>query len=112
MTDCATDCHCMASTYNKRPGTGPQLAITECTVEKMIAIVVVACTLMLPLVKTLEWRRISDPDALCNDFTRAGYYIRRNYSSSDWLVFLEGGGVCYSAETCNRRYVATVVKCV
>jgi len=67
-------------------------------------IVVLTCTLVLPLVQTLEWRRINDPDALCNDFTRAGYYIRRNYSSSDWLVFLEGGGVCYSAETCNRRY--------
>jgi len=55
-------------------------------------------------VQTLKWKSINNPDALCNDFTRAGYYIRTNDSSSDWVVFLESGGACYSPETCNRRY--------
>ena len=26
----------------------------------------------------------------CNDGTTAGYYIRRNYQSKRWIVFLEG----------------------
>ncbi len=26
----------------------------------------------------------------CNDGTTAGYYIRRNYNSKRWIIFLEG----------------------
>ena len=51
----------------------------------------------------LIWRNISNPEALCNDYTRAGYFIRRNTDSNKWLVFLESGGLCYSTETCNSR---------
>ena len=29
-------------------------------------------------------------DITCNDGTTAGYYIRRNYNSKRWIVFLEG----------------------
>ena len=29
-------------------------------------------------------------DITCNDGTSAGYYIRRNYNSKRWIVFLEG----------------------
>ena len=77
--------------------------VFHCMMQRLS--ILFACTLVLPplAIQALQWRRIGDPEALCNDFTRAGYYIRRNYSSSDWLVFLEGGGACYSAETCNRR---------
>jgi len=60
-------------------------------------------TSVLSSVQALTWRNINNPEALCNDFTRAGYYIHTNDSSSDWVVFFESGGACYSAETCNRR---------
>ena len=48
------------------------------------------------------------PDALCNDGTPAAYYFRpATAPSSDvWLVFLESGGWCYSADTCSRRSAA------
>ena len=29
-------------------------------------------------------------EVVCNDGTSAGYYIRRNYNSKRWIVFLEG----------------------
>ena len=31
-----------------------------------------------------------DHEVTCNDGTSAGYYIRRNYQSKRWIVFLEG----------------------
>ena len=66
-----------------------------------VHLLILICIGMSP--SHVTWNDVKNPDALCNDFTQAGYYIRRNDSSSDWLVFLEGGGACYSAETCNRR---------
>jgi len=81
---------------------------------KVAIVVLLACTGVLTGVQTLSWMRIRNPDALCNDFTPAGYYIRKNDSSSDWVVFLESGGACYSADTCNRRYFVymCVVMCI
>jgi len=73
-------------------------------VKVVLLMLVCTATGVLTRVQALKWRRINNADALCNDFTRAGYYIRTNDSSSDWVVFLESGGVCYSADTCNRRY--------
>ena len=67
-------------------------------------VLVYTVTYVLTRAQALMWRKINNADALCNDFTRASYYIRANDSSSDWVVFLESGGACYSAETCNRRY--------
>ena len=43
--------------------------------------------------------------ALCNDFTTAGYFLRRNSSSSKWLIYLEGGGGCLSVSACNERFI-------
>ena len=51
----------------------------------------------------MVWRNISDTRALCNDFSQAGYFVRTSLSRR-WLVFLEGGGFCSSARSCNRRY--------
>jgi len=56
-------------------------------------------------VESLQWRFVDNSDALCNDFTQAGYYLYSNPLSQNWVVFLEGGGACFSAETCNRRYL-------
>ena len=48
------------------------------------------------------------PDATCNDASRAAYYFRpapnASFTSmSTWVVFLESGSWCYSADTCSRR---------
>ena len=53
---------------------------------------------------TMSWVSASNATALCNDYTRAGFFIRRNESSRDWVVFLESGGLCYNTESCNRRF--------
>jgi hypothetical protein len=52
----------------------------------------------------MAWVSSSNSTALCNDFTRAGFFIRQNPSSRDWVVFLESGGLCYNTESCNRRF--------
>ena len=59
---------------------------------------------------TLVWRNISDTRALCNDFSQAGYFVRTNAGSGRWLVFLEGGGFCSSAASCNLRYFKDEVR--
>ena len=61
--------------------------------------------LIISIGEALQWNEFTNANALCNDFTQAGYYIHRNSSSMDWVVFFESGGACYSAETCNRRYL-------
>lgn len=54
---------------------------------------------------TLVWNTTTNPQALCNDFTKAGYFMTRDRTNSDkWLIFLESGGLCFSNDTCNRRY--------
>ena len=76
----------------------------------------------------LVWHNISQPfqrGALCNDFTGAGYFIRKvkgedissssgsgSYDFEDqrggnrkWIVFLEGGGGCTSPVSCNERFI-------
>ena len=82
---------------------------------------------------SLVWYNITQPfvrGALCNDFTGAGYFIRKvisetelggssgmefleaNFSASEnqggnkkWVIFLEGGGGCTSPVTCNERFI-------
>lgn len=41
--------------------------------------------------------------AQCNDGTPAGYYVRRSNTSSVWIVYLEGGGMCWDADSCAGR---------
>lgn len=52
----------------------------------------------------MRWEPALNDAALCNDFTRAGFFIRRNINSDNWLVFLESGGLCYDRDSCNRRF--------
>ena len=60
----------------------------------------------------LRWTRTSNAGALCNDFTRAGFFHRNatENGAKKWVVFLESGAVCYSNETCNRRYFNSAVR--
>ena len=61
----------------------------------------------------LVWQYADDGDALCNDFTRAGFFHRQAGSGGEqqkWVVFLESGSLCYSSETCNRRYFQSHIR--
>lgn len=78
----------------------------------------------------LVWYNISQPftrGALCNDFTTAGYFIRKDSTQnflepesdigsgfedgmlddvkSKWVIFLEGGGGCTTPISCNERFI-------
>ena len=58
----------------------------------------------------LQWNNLTDVNALCNDYTQAGYYIGPSDTSADWVIFFESGGAYYSATTCNRRYLRREVR--
>lgn len=45
-----------------------------------------------------------DPLALCNDGSPAMFYMQENISSSEWVVYLAGGGWCYDLESCQGRF--------
>src|SRR5262245_26956367 len=47
------------------------------------------------------------PDALCNDGTRAVFYVRRyadDAYSNHWHIHLQGGGNCTTAQSCADRW--------
>ena len=76
--------------------------------------VIVVCPPWLPVIQAqttaasgnsnMVWVSTSNSTALCNDFTQAGFFIRQNLSSKNWVVYLESGGLCYNTESCNRRF--------
>lgn len=43
------------------------------------------------------------PNARCIDGSPAAYYIAANSSSTKWVVWLEGGGLCESLQNCQHR---------
>lgn len=48
----------------------------------------------------------SDPDAVCNDGTRGGYYFSKAVDPNQenvFVVHLPGGGQCYDHESCDER---------
>ena len=61
---------------------------------------------------SLLWKVTDNETALCNDFTRAGFFHRQSNSTAGqkWVVFLESGSLCYSNETCNRRYFQSYLR--
>ncbi|KAL9959098.1 hypothetical protein ACROYT_G036181 [Oculina patagonica] len=74
--------------------------------KKYWFLVAVFCVYCISTAKTsneLQKKYISDPDAICNDNSRAAFYIRPQ-SRKKWVVFFESGGFCASFEDCNERY--------
>ena len=73
---------------------------------------------------SLIWHNITQAvqrGALCNDFSPAGYFVRRNHHiSSDssqpedmfskWVIFLESGGGCTSPRSCNERFIEQSIR--
>ena len=76
------------------------------------------------LSSSLVWHNISraiERGALCNDFSPAGYFIRRNNpissNSTDmedifskWVIFLESGGGCTTPRSCNERFIQQSIR--
>lgn len=52
--------------------------------------------------KLVQFNNIS---VVCNDGSRAGFYLRKNPNSKKWIVFLEGGWHCYDARSCRARWL-------
>ncbi len=80
-----------------------------------VLIILTATSLLVQVAGTnLEWQGLNKsefPAALCNDFTRAGYFMRKSVpESKKWVIFLESGGLCYSSDTCNRRYFHSTIR--
>ncbi|XP_059084295.1 palmitoleoyl-protein carboxylesterase notum1a-like isoform X2 [Tigriopus californicus] len=46
---------------------------------------------------------LTNTNVTCNDGSPSGYYLRRNYQSKRWIVFLEGGWICFDRESCMQR---------
>jgi O-palmitoleoyl-L-serine hydrolase len=46
-------------------------------------------------------------EAVCNDGSPAVYYFRKGsgQGSDNWVIFLGGGGLCYSVRSCNERQI-------
>ncbi|CAH3186192.1 unnamed protein product [Porites evermanni] len=55
-------------------------------------------------VNSLQRRYMSDSDAVCNDNSRATFFIGVQ-SSNKWILFFESGGFCASLVDCNKRYL-------
>ena len=50
-----------------------------------------------------EFRLVRLSNTKCLDGSPAAYYIAENASSSSWVVWLEGGGICRTQEDCEQR---------
>ena len=44
-----------------------------------------------------------EQNTLCNDGSAPVYYTHLNSDSSEWLLYLEGGGDCYNKASCEDR---------
>ena len=75
---------------------------------------VVGITFFMCLMDTasayLTWRFTDNESALCNDFTRAGFFHLNVSDAKKWAIFLESGSLCYSNVTCNQRYFQSQIR--
>lgn len=55
----------------------------------------------------LKRQMLKNTSVTCNDGTTAGYYLRRSPGSKKWIIFLEGGGLCFSPLSCQQRWKVT-----
>ena len=81
------------------------------TSNKMFSLTAIVLGVCSFAAAELTWKFTNNQAALCNDFTRAGFF-HRNVSGAKqkWVVFLESGSLCYSNETCNLRYFQSHIR--
>ena len=53
----------------------------------------------------LRKKYVSHRNGICNDNSRATFYIG-SQNSMKWIIFFESGGFCASFEDCNKRYLS------
>ena len=75
------------------------------TTASMLCNLVVIISALFPSASwaQMRWVNISNPRALCNDFTQAGLFQESYPRSTRWILVLESGGLCFSPKTCNKR---------
>ena len=73
-------------------------------VSILCGLVVVSILLPSASWAQMRWVNISNPRALCNDFTQAGFFQESYPRSTKWIIVLESGGLCFSPQTCNKRF--------
>ena len=75
------------------------------------AVLSIFCVFSTGCTAELTWKHTDNDAALCNDFTRAGFFHHNARGEQQkWVVFLESGSLCYSNETCNRRYFQSYLR--
>ncbi|KAK3588353.1 hypothetical protein CHS0354_003283 [Potamilus streckersoni] len=47
---------------------------------------------------------LSNTSITCNDGSPAGYFMRKSYGSTKWIVFLQGGWYCFDEVSCQLRW--------
>lgn len=55
----------------------------------------------------LQLYRLAEPEAVCNDGSRAGLYVRAATDpelAGVWSIHVQGGGACFGYEDCKARY--------
>ncbi|CAD7003911.1 unnamed protein product [Ceratitis capitata] len=55
--------------------------------------------------RALKLVPFNNASVVCNDGSRAGFYLRKHLNSKKWIVFLEGGWHCYDAPSCRARWL-------
>src|SRR5262245_12278928 len=80
----------------------------------MIYRILLTCFFVSCVVDASPLHKITVPNAssrqaVCNDGSPAIYYFREGKGSgaNNWVIFLSGGGLCYSVESCNERKLNT-----
>ncbi len=54
----------------------------------------------IPGLPTLQWKWVPFPEAKCRTGSSTGIGINLNPASTKLIIFLEGGGACFNANTC------------
>ena len=72
--------------------------------EAAYILLLVALLYPTPSKAAMKWQSLLNKEAVCNDFSRAGYFIETSNASNKWIIFLESGGLCFSPDTCNIRF--------
>ena len=91
-------------------GSGPpvEMARRKTFIACLLLVLCVGSSATVKLFRR-EVTNASQRGAVCNDHTPAIFYVDddgASRSSTKWMVFLEGGGLCTSAVECASRYVS------
>ena len=71
---------------------------------KFILLICIEITFCDVILKKQEIENATSNGAVCNDGTPGIYYLRKYKNSKNWIIYLEGGGGCYSSITCEERF--------